>query len=131
MVQLMSKLETENDFSWYYVLNAFFCVLFVEDIVAKSQSCWTRLGWVPIGLVIFFPLFINQLILDGNPAAYWLKYEFSDIGSFVFLNQYKICISMIYSTSIFDKVDFSLLRNFSRRKPRSLNDIIKKLSKLL
>ena len=26
-----------------------------------------------------------------------LKYEFSDIGSSVFSNQYKICIQMIYS----------------------------------
>ena len=26
-----------------------------------------------------------------------LKYEFSDIGSSVFSNQYKICIPMIYS----------------------------------
>ena len=123
----MPKLETAHNFSWYCVFNVFFCVPFVEDIVAKSQNCWTGLGWAPIGLVISFPLFINQLILDGNPATYWLKYEFSGIGFFVFLNQYKICIPMIYSMTIFDKVDFSTLRNVRRRKPRSLNGTKKKI----
>ena len=94
-----------------------FCIPFVEDIVVKSQNCWTGLGWVPVWLVISFSLFI----LDGNLATYQLKYWFSGIGSFVFSNQYKICIPIIHNMTIFDKVDYSPLRNVSQQKPCSLN----------
>ena len=64
----------------YFCKNAnhlnLFCIIFVEDIVVKSQNCWTRLWWGPTGLVISFPLFMNQLILASNPATYWLKHWF-------------------------------------------------------
>ena len=100
----------------------FFCVLFVEEIVVKSQNCWTELGWVLIGMVISFPLFINQLILDVNLATYWLKYSSSGTVSFVFSSQYKLGIPMIYNMTIFDKVNFSPLRNVSWRRPCTLND---------
>ena len=76
----------------------------------KSQNCWTRLGWVLIWPDISFPLFINQLILDGNPTTYCLKYWFSDIGSFAFSNQYKICNAMICNITKFDKIDSLPLR---------------------
>ena len=92
----------------------------------KNQNCWA--GMVPIGLVISFPLFINKFVLVGNPTTYWLEYWFSDIGSFVFSIQYKICILMIYKMTIFDQIDFSPLKSNSQRKPRFLNCPLKKVA---
>ena len=46
-----------------------------------------------------------------------LKYWFSGIGSFVFSNQYKICIPVVHNMNIFYKVDFSSLRNVGRQIP--------------
>ena len=82
----------------------------------KSQHFWAWLRWILIELVMYFVLFLNQLISYGNPTAYWLKYWFSDIGSFVFSNLCNICISIIYNVAIFDQFDFSLLRNISVTK---------------
>ena len=91
----------------------------------KILKILSNLGWVPIGPGIYFPLFINQLVLGGNPTIYWLKYWFSDIESFVFSNQCKIYIPMIYNMTIWPikETTQTFGRDAQCQKPSNIHQI--------